>query len=115
MSKFKVKKIPPIKLTNLLKKKKISLASFIMSAGIVTYQKLIQYCQKIGVDAPEENEFQKIVQEVFSSPQDGIIVLDSPSLIKENTGKPVSIENILHEKQLKDVEPVKKKKKKSRK
>ena len=91
MSKFKVKKLPPIKLTDLLKKRKTNLKQFLSSTGITTYVTLEQKCASLGVSIPGLEEFQDAVGTIVSSPQEGVVVLDPPSLLKE-TGEKIQIE-----------------------
>lgn len=91
MSKFKVKKLPPIKLIDLLKKRKTNLKQFLSSTGITTYVTLEQKCGSLGVSPPNLEEFQEAVGTVVSSPQEGVVVLDPPSLLKE-TGEKIQIE-----------------------
>lgn len=98
MSKFKIKKLPPIKLVDLLKKKKTNLKQFLASLGITTYIKLEQKCNSLGVSMPPHEEFQLAVGDIVSSPQEGIIVLDSPTLLND-TGKKIQVDemNFKHE------------------
>lgn len=91
MSKFKIKGLPPIKLTDILKKKKTNLKSFLSSFGITAYPTLLQKCEKMGVSPPDEDEFKEAVGASVSSPQEGIIVLDPPTVLKE-TGERIEIE-----------------------
>jgi len=92
--KFKIKGLPPIKLENILRKKKTTLKSFLSSSGIFSYQTLLQKCEKMGVSPPSEKEFREAVGDVaVSSPQEGIIVLDSPALLKE-TGEKLDVDQV---------------------
>ena len=87
MSKFTVKNLPPIKLVDLLKKRKTNLRDFIKLSGIVTYVTFEAKCKSMGVSPPTEIEFKKIVGQYASSPQEGIIVLDPPTLLKDSGEK----------------------------
>ena len=91
MSTFVLKGKPPIKLLDLLKKKKLTLNTFLKDTGVVTYQKLQEKCAKLGVSSPTEEEFKAIFPERVSSPQEGIVVLDPPVLTKD-TGEKVSVD-----------------------
>lgn len=84
MSKFKIKKLPPIRLVDLLRKRKTNLKQFLLSSGIVSYTILVQKCEKMGVSAPTEAEFKDISRPFTSSPQEGIIVLDPPTLLVDS-------------------------------
>jgi len=91
MSKFKPKKTPPIRLTDLLKKKKTNLKQFLSASGITTYFTLSQKCNKMGVSPPLETEFHEAVGIIVSSPQEGVVVLDPPTLLKD-TGKKIQVD-----------------------
>lgn len=95
MSRFKIKKLPPIRLVDLLKKRRTNLKSFLTSYGIVSYSTLLQKCSNMGVSAPSEEEFKNTlgVAAEASSPQEGIVVLDPPVLIKELTGEKISVDD----------------------
>lgn len=87
MSRYKIKGLPPIRLVDLLRKRRITLQKFVKESGIVAYQTLLQKCEKMGVSAPNEKEFKEACGGTFSSPQEGLIVLDPPELTKESGGK----------------------------
>lgn len=94
MANFKIKRLPPIRLVDLLKKRKTNLKEFLETYGIVAYSTLIQKCNKMGVSPPDENEFKKIISVSNSSPQEGVVVLDSPLLTKENTGEAIFVDDM---------------------
>jgi hypothetical protein len=92
MSKFKIKKLPPIKLTDLLRKRKTNLKNFLSSCGIVAYSTLLQKCDKMGVSAPSEEEFKTAIgKQPISSPQEGVVVLDPPMLVVDS-GKKIEVD-----------------------
>lgn len=93
MSKFQIKKLPPIKLTDLLKKRKTNLKNYLASSGITTYVTLQQKCNSLGVSAPSEAEFHDAVDVVVSSPQEGVVVLDPPTLLKDS-GEKIQVDEI---------------------
>ena len=92
MSTFVLKGKPPIKLLDLLKKKKLTLSTFLKDTGVVTYQKLQEKCRSLGVSPPSEEEFKKVIGEPISSPQEGVVVLDPPILTKDS-GQKVDVDN----------------------
>lgn len=94
MANFKIKRLPQIKLVDLLKKRKITLKQFLGDYGIVTHSTLITKCDSMGVSPPSEIEFKKIVNVAISSPQEGIVVLDSPALLSENTGELIMVDDM---------------------
>ena len=91
MSTFVLKGKPPLRLQDLLRKRKVTLHTFVKETGITTYQKLQEKCAKLGVSSPPEDEFKVIFPEQVSSPQEGVVVLDPPVLIKD-TGEKVSVD-----------------------
>lgn len=92
MSNFKIKKLPPIRLVDLLKKRKTNLKQFLSSSGIAAYQTLLQKCEKMGVSPPAEEEFKGVVGPMVSSPQEGLVVLDPPDLVKDSTGEKIAVD-----------------------
>lgn len=87
MANYKIRNLPQIKLTDLLKKRKTTLEKYLSSYGIFTYASLVARCEKIGVSPPPEKEFEKVVESRVSSPQEGVVVLEPPALTKESTGQ----------------------------
>lgn len=94
MANFKIKRLPPIRLVDLLKKRKTTLKQFLDVYGIVAYPTLLIKCDSMGVSPPTEEEFKKIVGVTVSSPQEGVVVLDSPPLLKETTGEPILVDDM---------------------
>ena len=94
MSRFKVKKLPPIKLVDLLKKRKTNLKQFLTSYGIVSYNTLLSKCDSMGVSPPSEKDFKETLGAAAeaSSPQEGVVVLDPPKLLKELTGEKILVD-----------------------
>jgi len=87
MARYKIKGLPPIRLIDLLKKRRITLQKFVKDSGISSYQTLLLKCEKMGVSAPDEKQFSEAVGGLFSSPQEGVIVLDPPDLVKDSGEK----------------------------
>ena len=87
MSNYRIKGLPPIKLKDLLKKRGLSLKDFLKNMGIATYTTLLQQCDSMGVSCPTEAEFKEALGDIVSSPQEGVIVLDPPTLIKDSGEK----------------------------
>jgi hypothetical protein len=94
MANFKIKRLPPIRLVDLLKKRKTTLKQFLDVYGIVAYSTLLTKCDSMGVSPPSEEEFKQIVSVTVSSPQEGVVVLDPPPLLKENTGEPIMVDDM---------------------
>jgi len=76
------KSISKLTLESLLRKKRSNLQSFLKEAGIATYDRLVSRCDSIGVVPPTETQFRETMGNPtiheFSSPTDGIVVLNPP-------------------------------------
>ena len=87
MSNYTVRGLPPIKLMDLLRKRRTSLKDFLKNSGIVSYNTLLSMCNNMGVAPPEEEVFKNSIGDNYSSPQEGVIVLDPPRLVKDSGEK----------------------------
>ena len=92
MSNYRIKNLPQIKLLDLLRKRRTNLKEFLKNSGIASYTTLVQKCVKICVSSPTEDEFKTDLGEAVSSPQEGVVVLDPPALIKD-TGEKISVDD----------------------
>lgn len=83
------KSISKIMLVDLLRRKQISLEKFLTEHGIVTYDRLVSRCLSIGVIPPSESQFNismgSPIMHEFSSPTEGIVVLNPLSSVEEET------------------------------
>lgn len=89
-----------IKLSDLLRKRKMTLSKFINEFGLLSYESLCARCERIGVAPPSVDLYNKAKgDEIVSSPTDGIIVLDFPKIIKEKTGEELTLEtsDVVHQ------------------
>ena len=93
---YKIKGQQPLSLFDLLKKRKITLSKFTKDFGITAYVTLANKCESIGVTPPTEEQFHAALGGVFSSPQEGIVVLDPPSLTKDD-GQKIAVDEFLHQ------------------
>lgn len=93
MANYRIKGLPKIKLLNLLKKKRTNLKEFLSNSGIASYQTLLLKCANMGVDSPSEQEFNDALGPIVSSPQEGVIVLDPPNLVKDQTGAKIQVDD----------------------
>jgi hypothetical protein len=87
-----------VSLSDVLRKRRTNLKKFLDDSGIVTYELLAARCASMGVLVPAEDEFNlakgidsSMTPEV-SSPTEGVLVLNSPPIILESTGKSVYTE-----------------------
>lgn len=87
-----------LKLTDVLRKKKISLDKFIKDFGINSYESLKMRCERMGVVPPAESKFNEIKGgEFVNSPTEGILVLEAPKVINEKTGEELVFEKEIEE------------------
>lgn len=85
-----------IKLSDLLRKRKMTLSKFITEFGLHSYESLKARCERIGVSPPDIDVYNKAKgPELVSSPTDGIIILDFPKVINEKTGVEINTETEL--------------------
>ena len=91
MSRIKVKNLPKLKLTDLLRRRKTTLERHLKEFGIITYESLIDKCNRMGVDPPTLDEFLKTNPNppIINSPAEGVVVLEAPPVIHEITGKKI--------------------------
>lgn len=83
------KSLSKVTLSDLLRRKKTNLESFLQETGIVTYELLRSRCGSIGVVPPTEEEFLRVkgnpVTHEVSSPMEGIVVMNPPQDRAEET------------------------------
>lgn len=88
-----------VSLSDVLRKRRTNLKKFLDDSGIVTYELLTSRCASMGVLVPTEDEFNSAkgidpnVTPEVSSPTEGVLVLDSPSVVLESSGKSVYVED----------------------
>lgn len=82
---------PKLKLTDLLRRRKMTLKQLLDEYGITTYSSLTIRCDRMGVLPPTHDEFTNVVGTiVVSSPTEGVVVLEPPRVIKDSTGEVVA-------------------------
>lgn len=71
-----------LSLVDLLRRKRSDLSRFLTDSGIVSFERLRERCESMGVLPPSEVEFNEARGNPsvhnFSSPSEGIVVLDAP-------------------------------------
>jgi hypothetical protein len=90
MSKIKVKNLPRLKLEDLLRRRKTTLAKHMKEFGITTYEGLLERCFRMGVEPPSQQQFLSVAPTVVNNPQEGVVVLEAPPVIEEATGKKIT-------------------------
>lgn len=85
------KSISKVSLLDLLRRKHSNLEKFLNENGIVTYDRLVARCASIGVVPPSEDQFNDSMgnpkMHQFSSPTEGIVVLNPIAEDKQNNSE----------------------------
>lgn len=89
MSNVKLKNMPVLTLADVLRRRKISLETFVHDLGVQSYEGLVLWCNDFGVQPPSEDAYNEIRPEVRTSQQDGVVVLDPPPVIDEQSGREI--------------------------
>lgn len=76
MSRIQVKNLPRLKLSNLLRRRKMTLRQLLDEFGITTYDSLIERCNRMGVAPPDENEFLAVAPVPVNNPSEGVFVIE---------------------------------------
>jgi len=91
MSLIKLKNLSRLKLTDLLRRRKMTLRDFLDEFGITTYMGLCIKCDRIGVSTPDEEAFDKVNIKFVSNPQEGVVVVEPIDVIlSERTGEVIN-------------------------
>jgi len=89
-----------VNLSDILRRRKKTLRDFLVENGIVTYDTLVTRCGSMGVVPPSVETFNEVTGKtseaefIASSPTEGVVVLDPPALVEENTGKLQALEDV---------------------
>lgn len=83
MGKIKLKNLPRLKLTNLLKRRKSTLNDFMKEFGLTTYESLKITCARMGVETPTIEEFNELDtvsngKQFINSPAEGVVTAPAP-------------------------------------
>lgn len=87
---------PRLRLADVIRRRRTSLGVLVKEIGLTTYAGLEIWCKRMGVLPPTLDEFHAVVPASalprVSSPQEGVIVLEPPVVIDEQSGKPIDPE-----------------------
>ena len=102
-----------VQLSDILRRRRKSLTSFLSEFGIVSYELLLERCRNMGVTPPDEQTFLAATGGIpprLSSPTEGVVVVEvTPSnIIEESSGKlmaqtPVEVTELVQENSEKSV------------
>lgn len=90
------KSLSKVSLMDLLKRRRSNLTKFLSDTGIVTYELLVERCNSMGVIPPDESFFFDTIGRkqddapAISSPAEGVVILNPPTIISEKSGLPVT-------------------------
>lgn len=80
---------PKLRLADVIRRRRTTLASLINEIGLTTYAGLEIWCKRMGVEPPTLQEFHAVIPEDIprvSSPQEGVVILEPPPVIDEQSG-----------------------------
>lgn len=88
------KNLPRLRLTDLLRRRKMTLRQFIDELGLTTWSALQLRCERMGIVEPTQAEFDVAMPPInrVNSPQEGVIVLEAPRVTDELTGRSIDPE-----------------------
>jgi hypothetical protein len=72
-----LKNMPRMRLADLLRRRKMTLAQFVKESGIQAYGAMIDRCRALGVQPPSEEEYLVVVPVPVSVQQDGVVVIEA--------------------------------------
>jgi hypothetical protein len=81
-----------IRLIDLVRRRKSTLAQTFSDLGITTYEGCLNMCASMGVEPPDERDFDRALgrnRQPVNDPQEGVIVVDTPVIVSESTGNPI--------------------------
>jgi len=89
-----VKNMPKLKLSDLLRRRKMTLRALLDEFGITTYGGLLVRCERMGCAPPTEAEFKVAYPTgpIVNSPQEGVVVLEPPPVIDDISGRKIDPE-----------------------
>lgn len=76
MSRIQVKNLPRLKLSDLLRRRKMTLRQLLDEFGITTYDSLLERCNRMGVAPPTEDEFLVVAPLPVNNPSEGVFVIE---------------------------------------
>lgn len=94
MSRIQVKNLPRLKLSNLLRRRKMTLRQLLDEFGITTYDSLIERCNRMGVAPPTEDEFLVVAPIPVNNPSEGVFVVEVEATEQQKQNIQESIQEI---------------------
>ena len=90
MTRMTLKNLPRLKLSDLLRRRKMTLRALLDEFGITTYEGLVRRCERMGCAPPTEAEFKVAYPDPpVNSPQEGVVVLEPPPVIDDISGRKI--------------------------
>jgi hypothetical protein len=84
-----LKNQPRITLANVLRRRRTTLKDFVTELGFTTFAALSNWCDRMGIAAPEQAEFDALFPTKVNSPMEGVVVLSAPPVIDEASGREI--------------------------
>lgn len=87
--KIALKNLPKLRLSDLLRRRKMTLVHYLAEFGITTYEGLVSRCDRMGIAPPSEEDFKKVMKPLVNNPQEGVVVLDPMVVIDDLSGREI--------------------------
>lgn len=88
-----LKNQPRLRLADVIRRRRTTLKSLVNDLGVSTYAGLSNWCHRMGVAPPSQEEFEAIFPPAqVNSPQEGVIVLEPPPVVDELSGRTIDPE-----------------------
>lgn len=92
MSNITLKNTPRLKMTDLLRRRKMTLKQLMDGFGITTFSGLDNHCNRIGVVTPSQDDFELATKgKQVNNPTEGVVVIEPAPVIAEASGKPIKV------------------------
>lgn len=88
-----LKNQPRLTLAAVLRRRRSNLKTLVTDLGVATYAGLTNWCDRMGIVPPDKWEFDALIPPLkVNSPQEGVVVLEPPPVVDEQSGLPIDPE-----------------------
>lgn len=84
-----LKNQPRLTLANVLRRRRTTLKAFVEELGFTTFAALSNWCDRMGIAAPTQAEFETLFPTRVNSPMEGVVVLEAPPVVDELSGQQI--------------------------
>ena len=88
-----LKNQPALRLVDVLRRRRSTLRKLLDDLGVSTYSGLVNWCSRMGIAPVTPAEFEVVIPSTLkvNNPQEGVIVLEAPVVIAEQTGNVIQV------------------------